>query len=164
MLLTLYCKEYMLLIYGTSLGYDLVQKFAFFFIFMYITSPIIAIIQAIGKSKFYLYISLLMSIVKIVLIYLLSIIPSIAFNSLLLSILITSIVSTFIYYFFLKKEIQFHYNKELLLKIIILSAIPLMFGYVLKSFNIHYIISSLLIFLFFLLMFKLTKPLIVDDK
>lgn len=163
-LLTLYCKEYMLLIYGTSLGYDLVQKFAFFFIFMYITSPIIAIIQAIGKSKFYLYISLLMSIVKIVLIYLLSIIPTIAFNSLLLSILITSIVSTFIYYFFLKKEIEFHYNKELPLKIIILSAIPLMFGYVLKLLNLHYVIASTLIFLFFLLMFKLTKPLIVDDK
>lgn len=163
-LLMLFCDKYMLLIYGVNEGYEIVEKMSFFFIFQYISSPIISILQGIGKSKFHFEISVLFSFFKIALIFVLSLIPSISFDSLILAIIATSSASTIINYYYMKKEINFTFNKVSLIKIITITIFPLLIGIILKQLLINYLISSIVVTLVFLIFVQITNILSIDDK
>lgn len=163
-LLMLNCENYMLLIYGVSEGHVIVEKMSFFFIFSYISSPLISIIQGIGKSKFYFRISVLFSFLKLALIFFLSLIPSINFDSLILAIIITSIIPTMINYYFVKREINFSFKKITLIKLVLIIILPLCTGIILKKLFINYIISSIIVSLVFLMLVHITNVLSIDDK
>lgn len=163
-ILKFYCQDYMQLIYGETNGSSLVSIFAYFFIFTYISSPIISTIQAIGKSSIYLKISFYSSIIKIILIIIFSLIPMINFNSLLLSLLTTSIISTFIYYNLLKKEIQITFGLIQIAKIILLIVLAYTTALLINSLKLNYIFSSFIISLLFIIYVKLTNVLKIDNK
>ena len=72
-----YPVKYMNLIYGTSEGTSFIKPFVFFFLLYYLQMPFSSILHSIGKNKVQFIISTFFSILRIILIIVLSFIPSI---------------------------------------------------------------------------------------
>jgi stage V sporulation protein B len=146
-------KEYMNLIYGTTLGSESIRSLSFVFLFYYIHSPIVAILQAIGKSRFIFIVSSVSNILKIVLIAALAFIPSIGLNSMLYAIIFTMILSTIICFIAMMKETKHRFDKRKLFNLVLLFVFT--FGltgivdFILKG---HYLLTSLIILICFLVL------------
>ena len=74
------------LIYGTTLD-QITFETSPLFLFYYIHPPVVAILQAIGKSKFIFAISTISNVLKIALIALLAFVPTIGLDSMLYAII-----------------------------------------------------------------------------
>ena len=141
----IYPKEYMNLIYGTNEGISLIKPFVFFFLLYYLQMPFSAILHAIGKIKIQFIISTSFSIVKIILIIVLSFIPNIGVNSIFFSILITMIIHSMTIIIVVSKYTKYHYNINSLLTLLLISISCLSLLFILSNLNIHFLINSFII-------------------
>ena len=163
-LLSSYAYEYMKLVYDTDIGADYVIKLSIFFIFYYLLSPMWAIMQAIGKAKFLFRMNLIADIIKLALIYALTFIPWISYNSLIVVLLAYTISATMIIYFYLKNIYRFRFHMVEVIKVLILSLLTILFLQILKAGINNYLLNTFLVSIFFLLLVKALKVTSLNNK
>lgn len=163
-LFSYYSKDYMLLLYNTTIGANIVAKYAFIFVIFYTQPILIAILNSYGKQKQLLLISIFDSITKLVLLYSLTLIKTITYNSLIISYLITNVIATLILYLYVKKLLSLKIKAKNLVKIIYLIFITFITTTLLKCFNINYLISSIIVFILYILYIFLLRLHRFNDK
>ena len=163
-LISSYSSEYMMLIYNTTTGSNYAKSFGLIFILYYIQMPLVGIMQAIGRSKYLFRLSLITSIIKLILIFSLSFIPSIGYNSLIFALLINIFITTPVLYFYLKKQFQFKFSSTTFINIIIIFVLTFLLLYILKAGNVHYLLSTFIIILSFIISSKVLKITSLNNK
>lgn len=99
--------EYLLkLIYNTTLGSNYIRILAPFFLLYFINTPINNALQAIDRSKEAMFTTIISSIIKLILIGVLSIFK-IGIYGLIISIIVNLIISSFMDYKFLKGALEY---------------------------------------------------------
>lgn len=156
-LLINFSKEYMLLVYDTEIGSDYVKYLSIFFIIFYIQAPLVSIMQAIGKANALFKISIVMNIIKIGLIFGLSFISKIGYHSLIITMVLTSFVSTGIYYYSAKNTLEFKFKASEIYNLIILSIATFVSGSLVKLLIRNYLIATLVISVIFAIFAKILK-------
>ena len=140
------------IIYGSTTGSIEVKKYAVFFIPYYLQAPLSSIYQALGKSKDLFIVSSIFNILRIILIIILSTIPSININSLIIAIFITLDLYFIILYFKIKKltsfKISFNNSINLLLISFFITALTLLFN----TINLNFILSIILLLIVYLML------------
>ena len=101
LIITLFPTFFLNILYHTSLGLDYIRLLSPFTILFYIEYPLINALQALGKSKRAMKCTIISSIVRLISIALLSLLK-IGMYSLILSIIINLLLSTYLY----SKEIK----------------------------------------------------------
>lgn len=152
-----YSDKYMNLIYGTNIGSNYVKYFIFPFLLFYLEPPVISILQSIGKSKQLLTFSIFTNILKLSLIFLLTLIPKISYNSLIITMVINSLIVTLTLIFYLKNIVNLKFNMTNIINIIILFALTFFTILFLKNIKIHYLLASFISGILFLIYMKLLK-------
>lgn len=150
-----YPSEVMNLIYNTSKGSTDIKKYVFFFIPYYLQLPLSAIYQALGQAKSLFKISSFFNILRIILIIILSLIPSINYQSLMLATTITLILNCLVIYLKIKKltsfSVSFRQSINLLIIFIFCFVLTLLF----KTIELNFIVSIIIVFIvYFLLCYK----------
>src|SRR5690554_440557 len=148
LILTSYGTEIMKLIYDTDIGGNKVEKYAILFILYYITPPLISIMQARGRSKKLLKITAFNDLLKIILIFLL---PFITKDSLIIASLIPVIIIVCMLLYDLKKTYKFKFSSNQIVNLCLIAIIASLFTIIVKVGNLHYLLSSILILIVFLL-------------
>lgn len=105
-IIVLFPKFFLNLLYKTTYGVDYIRILSPFTILFYIEYPLSNALQALGKSKEAMKISITSSIIRLILIALLSLMR-IGMYSLILSIIANLIYTTYSYYKVLKKTLTF---------------------------------------------------------
>ena len=145
-----YPNEYMNLIYSTSEGTSFIKPFVFFFLIYYLQMPFSSILHSIGKNKIQFIISTLFSILRIILIIVLSFIPSIGINSIFFAILITMILNSIIIILIVFKYTKYKFNYKNMFKLILITIICINILYLINFFKLNYLINSIIISIIFL--------------
>lgn len=145
-----YPNEYMNLIYSTSEGTSFIKPFVFFFLIYYLQMPFSSILHSIGKNKIQFIISTLFSILRIILIIVLSFIPSIGINSIFFAILITMILNSIIIILIVFKYTKYKFNYKNMFKLILITIICINILYLINFFQLNYLINSIIISIIFL--------------
>lgn len=145
-----YPNEYMNLIYSTSEGTSFIKPFVFFFLIYYLQMPFSSILHSIGKNKIQFVISTLFSILRIILIIVLSFIPSIGINSIFFAILITMILNSIIIILIVFKYTKYKFNYKNMFKLILITIICINILYLINFFQLNYLINSIIISIIFL--------------
>lgn len=145
-----YPNEYMNLIYSTSEGTSFIKPFVFFFLIYYLQMPFSSILHSIGKNKIQFVISTLFSILRIILIIVLSFIPSIGINSIFFAILITMILNSIIIILIVFKYTKYKFNYKNMFKLILITIICINILYLINFFKLNYLINSIIISIIFL--------------
>lgn len=154
-ILFFYGDNYMYFLYKTTNGALFVKEYALIFCLLYFNPILLCVLQAHGKQKNILIISIIVSILKLLLIYILSYIPQIGYKSLFYSIIIINILHTLIYYLYVRKILKMKININEILKIIIFFGLNFYIMYLLKLLNINFIITSMLFFIIYLILVRL---------
>lgn len=144
-ILFFYGDKYMFFLYKSTSGSFLVRNYSLIFIIMYINPILVAVLQAHGKQKNILLISIITSFLKLILIFSLSFINIINYKSLFYAIIIINILHTLIYYIYCKKILNLKTHFKNLLKLFLFFTIYFLLTYILKYFNVHFIIASMII-------------------
>lgn len=145
-----YPNEYMNLIYNTNEGTSFIKPFVFFFLIYYLQMPFSSILHSIGKNKIQFIISTLFSILRIILIIVLSFIPSIGINSIFFAILITMILNSIIIILIVFKYTKYKFNYKNMFKLILITIICINILYLINFFKLNYLINSIIISIIFL--------------
>lgn len=145
-----YPNEYMNLIYNTSEGISFIKPYVFFFLLYYLQMPFSSILHSIGKNKIQFIISSFFSILKIILIIVLSLIPNIGLNSIFFAILITMILNSLTIVYFVFKYTKYKINYQNIIKGILITIISINFLYIINFLKLNFLINSLLITIIFL--------------
>ena len=135
---TFYSKEILLFLYNTTIGANKVKQYSFIFIIFYTQPILIGILNCYNKQKQLLLISIFDSVLKLTLLYFLSFIPTISYNSLIISFIITNVIATIILFIYVKKLLSLKIKVLILFKIIFLIFITL-----LTSIIFDYLINSI---------------------
>lgn len=151
-ILLFYPYELMNLIYGSSEGVTEVRKFAVFFLPYYLQAPLSSIYQALGKSKSLFIYSTIFNILRILLIILLSFIPSININSLIIAIFITLDLYFIILYLKIKKLTSFKISFHNSINIFIISLFLISLTILFISIKLNYILSIIILFTIYLIL------------
>lgn len=152
-----YSKEYMNFIYKTDIGSNYVKLFIFPFLLFYIEPPLVAILQAIGKSKQLLVFSVITNIIKLSLIFLLTLIPKISYHSLIISMVINVVLVTLTLLFYLKNIISLKFNIKKIIDLSILLFVTLFTVFYLKIKINNFILVSIITGLLSLIYIKILK-------
>jgi len=154
-ILFLYPKEYLNLLFSNSIGYKFVKKYVFLFLLHYIQSPGISILQAFGKSKQVFKICTLFNLFKLVLIIILAYIPFIGSYTLFYSILIVMVFETLTIWFYIFKISSYIPNCTRLINLILIGLFVLSIGLLMSNLiNLPIIISIVLFIIFTSLILK----------
>lgn len=145
-----YPIKFMNLIYGTSEGTSFIKPFVFFFLLYYLQMPFSSILHSIGKNKVQFIISTFFSILRIILIIVLSFIPSIGLNSIFYSILITMILNSLTIILMVFKYTKYKLNYKNIIKLVLITIICINILYIINFINSNYLINSLIITIIFL--------------
>ncbi|NLD26273.1 MAG: hypothetical protein GX661_02810, partial [Acholeplasmataceae bacterium] len=156
-LLLNYSYEYMNLVYKTEIGADYATRLGLFFIFYYLLSPLWAIMQALGRTRFLFRLNLISSIIKLALIFGLSFLPGIGPSSLILTLLLNTIACSLILYFYLANRLRFRFHRPEIIKLFILSIASVLVLEILKAGISHYLLNTIILTLIFILLFKVLK-------
>ncbi len=147
--LFLFAKEYMNLIYGTTEGSNYIKYLTFLFICYYLHIPIVAILQASGYAKKVFITSSFIHIIRLILLVILSFIPTIGLNSILFATTITMILGFIINFYQLIKLTNFKFNFSAIFSIFLISITGFCIAIVLKKVNVNYLfvlcITSILV-------------------
>ena len=101
-IITIYPKFFLKLLFSTTKGVDYIRLLSPFAILFYIETPLINALTALGKTKELLSITLKVSFIRILSIIIFSLFK-IGMYSLVISIIINLLMSTFLYYKKLKE-------------------------------------------------------------
>ncbi len=149
-LLFFYPNELMKLIYGTTEGTTFIKPFVFFFLLYYLQMPFSAILQAIGKTKTPFIFSTIYSLLRIILIIVLSYIPSINVNSIFYAILITMILHSITIIILVIKYTNYKLHSSNLLSLLLITIITFGLLFILNHIINNFLINSIIISLIYL--------------
>ncbi|MFA7435372.1 MAG: oligosaccharide flippase family protein [Bacilli bacterium] len=156
-LITVYGYEYMSLVYNTDIGANYVTSLGALFIVYYIHSPLMAIMQALGRQKFLFKFNIIISIIKLILIFGLSFINFISFNSLILATLLVTIISTMYIFFYLKNTYKFKFFFNENFNFILLTVLTILSLIILKAGIKNYLLNSFILSILFIIYAKILK-------
>ena len=143
-LLYLFPKEYMNLLFATKSGSNYVKKYVFIFLIHYLQAPGISIIQSLGKAKVSFGIATFFNLFKLALIFILANINSINTYAIFYAILITIILETLSIWLYIYVNTSFIPNKNKLLTLFCITIITFSIGYILsKISSLNFILISL---------------------
>lgn len=163
-LITSYGYQYMNLVYKTDIGADYVTRLGALFIVYYIHSPLMAIMQALGRQKFLFNFNLITSIIKLALIFALSFVSFISYDSLMYATLIVTTISTMYIYFYLKNTYKFSYAFSDKFNIVLLTILTILSHIILKAGIKNYLLSSALLTIVFIIYSKILKITRLSNK
>ena len=151
-----YPVEITSLLYGENIGINNIKILTFFFILSYISPIFITLFQATNNHNFILKTQIILSIIKIISIFIFSFVPQISENSLVVA-LILNIMLTFIIYFIKANKII--KIKIPVLKLIFAFLFCFVLGFVLNSLLNIYFIFNILIYMviYFVVIILLSK-------
>lgn len=149
-ILCLYPNELMKLFFNTTEGVDFLSYMAPLFIIYYFQQPITTTLQAINKANKAMINTLLASIIKLLLIYVLVTNKSINVHGLTIAILINIFVVTIIDYYILQKTIKMKYNLRTIFHCLCLVIITYLLGSILKKYNLSFYLNTLIILSFYI--------------
>ena len=152
-----YSSEYMTLIYDTNIGSTYVKYFAYAFLIFYIEPPIMSILQALGKSKQLSLLSTFSNFFKLLLIFSLTFVKKINYNSLIIAMVLNSLIITLTQFFYLKNITGFKFQKNLLLSLLILVLLTFFTFEIIKASISNYILASIIGGLLFLIYLKVLR-------
>jgi O-antigen/teichoic acid export membrane protein len=101
-IITLFPKFFLNLLFKTNEGIDYIRLLSPFMILFYVQYPLANSLQALGKSKTSLKISIISSIIKLLSITILSLFK-LGMYTLILSIMINLVITTYLYYIEINK-------------------------------------------------------------
>ena len=159
-----YPKDFLNLFFSTTVGHSYIKKYVIVFLFHYIQSPGIAILQALGKSKQVLLICSIFNILKLMLIIALAFIPFIGSYTLFYAIIIVMVMETFTIWFFIYKIVKYVPNNNTLFNLLIISIFIFVFTLFLNLILSNFIIKSVLICIFYLFLIIKFKILHIKAK
>lgn len=166
-LLFFYPNDYLQLLFSTSNGSMYIKKYVFIFLFHYIQSPGIAILQALGNSKKVLSICSFYNVLRLLLIFIFAYFTNFGTYSIFYAIITTMVLETLTIWIQIRKSTLFIPNKNKILNLILIIFFILVFAPFLNIILNNYIIKSIiLIFLYFYLIFKfkiIKKEGLVDN-
>lgn len=159
--ITFYSSELMQLIFKSQTGALITSSIAILFIFYYIQVITSSMLQAIGAVKEILIISFVMNILRICLIFTLSLFPNINLLSIIYAIIITSMVSSLIQFTLLKLRTRFICSFTAVLTFILINILTFCSFIILNYFNFNYFLSIIIIGVLYLnlLILKIRKKI-----
>lgn len=163
-LLATYGNQYMKLIYDTSIGANYVIKLGFFFIVYYIQAPLYAIMQALGKQRFLFKFNIITSLIKLIIIFSLTFIPWIAYDSLIFALLLNTMITTLYIYFYLKNTYHFRFLKTEKLNLVLLTLLTYLSLIILKAGLDNYLLNTFILTILFIVYSKILKITRLRDK
>ena len=163
-LITNYGYQYMNLVYKTEIGANYVTTLGALFIVYYIHSPLMAIMQALGRQKFLFKFNIIMSTMKLALIFGLSFIPAISYNSLIIATLFITVLSTMYIFFYLKNTYKFKFMPQDKFNLILLTIITILSMIILKAGINNYLLNSLFLSILFIIYSKILKITSLRNK
>ena len=137
--LFLFANEYMNLIYGTTEGTTYIKYLTFMFICYYLHIPIVAILQASGYAKKVFITSTIIHITRLLLLVVLSFIPCIGLNSVLIATTATMILGFIVNLIQLIKITKFRFQLSSMISLILISIIGFSVAILLKKWDVHYL-------------------------
>mgnify|MGYP003302748879 FL=1 len=140
----LFNKEYLLLLFDTSQGIDIIKYTVLLTIPYYLQMPFTSALQAMGKNKQVFILTIVLNVMKLLLIVILSIIPMINVYSLIVSLLLIIYIDTIIMYLLIKKYTKYHLNIDNIISILIIFVFIFFLTYLLKLINLHFILITLI--------------------
>ena len=138
--LFLFANEYMNLIYGTIEGTSYIKYLTFIFVCYYLHIPIVAILQASGYAKKVFITSTIIHITRLILLVILSFIPYIGLNSVLIATTTTMILGFIVNLIQLIKITKFKFQLSSIISITLISVIGFSIAVILKKWNVHYLL------------------------
>lgn len=148
-IITLYPKELMLLMFNTTEGVSFLSYMAPLFLIHYFQQPITSTLHALNKAKEAMFSTLISAIIKLFLIYILVSTPSINVHGLTISIIINSLLVTCIDFIILNKTIKLKYQFNTIFNSISLLVITYLLGSILKRTTIHYFLNIFILIIFY---------------
>lgn len=159
-----YGYEYMYLVYKTNIGANYVTKLGALFIIYYISSPLMAIMQALGRQKFLFKFNIITNFIKLALIFSLTFINFISYNSLIFSMLLVTTFSTMYIYFYLKNKYHFKFSFTEIFNFCLLTIITYLSLLILKAGINNYLLNTIILSTLFILYSKILKITSLRDK
>lgn len=141
-------KDILNLLYGKEIGLSSLKIMAYFFIFSYINPIIIVFLQASGNDKFILKTNIILSILKLIVLFILSINPITSNYSLIITIIFYLIISEAILFIKASKLIKI---KIPVLKIVFLFLFIFILFYLITSLNIYFLYKLIILFVFIMI-------------
>ena len=154
-ILYFYGDKYMYFLYKSTSGSYFVRNYSLIFVLFYINPVLLSVLQAHGKQKNILIISICCCAIKLLLILSLTFIKEIGYKSLFYSVIIINIINTLIYYIYTKKLLKIKIQLRELVKMILFFGINFYIMYILKYLKLNFIISSLVFSLIYIVLVKL---------
>lgn len=153
-----FSKDFMELLFKTTLGSTLAKKVSLIFIFYYLQIISSSILQAIGQVKIVLINSFISNISRLLLILVLPFFPTINTNSILYAVIISIIISALYLTINVFNKTKLKLNLNDFVSISLLLIITFFILELLVYFNLNFIISLLIVLifngLFFIKLFK----------
>lgn len=137
------------LLYNTSIGYELLKKYIWFFSIYYLLNPLTSILIAKNYSKNLFFLSTIVHIIKLLLLLILCTYTN---DGLILSYLLSYYLLVIPIFIFLYRKYHFRLLKLEYLLVIIIIILCFSFNILIKSLNIHFIIKIILIIIVYLLL------------
>lgn len=140
-----YNNEIMNLLYKVTLGSNQVKKFAYIFILYYISIILTSIIQSMGKTKQLFFISLILNILKITILFITSNKSIWNINSLINTTVLIVILDFIIYLLFVLKYIKLKFDLKEILIYLLITILTISLFNLFNYFNINYILTIFII-------------------
>lgn len=154
---TLYSKQFMNLIYKTDIGANYVKKYAILLILFYLQAPLVTILQSLGKAKQLLKITAVLNTIKLILLYLLTFIDYISFDSLIISLIINTILFTTILLVYVIKITKIKILLSDILRLVIIVLFTIIFSFIINNFISNYLLATLFIIIFYIILIYLLE-------
>ena len=149
-----YGENILIFLYNTNIGYISIKLMCYFFIFMYITPILNMLLQISGKEKYLMKLQILISLIKLSLIFIFIITKYFSNYSLVLSIIITSLIYLLL---ILNKSSKIIKIKIPVLKLVFIFLFTFIFFYIISFLNINFIIAIIISFIITLLLVLFLK-------
>lgn len=150
LLLFMYPKDFMMLIYGTTEGTSFIKPYVFYFILYYLQMPFMSILHAIGKTKTQFIISTVFAVARLLLIIILSFIPAIGVNSIFFAVVITMILNALTTIFFVIKYTNYRINYNTIFTLFLITFLCFLILTIFDYFSHNFLINTIIISILFI--------------
>jgi O-antigen/teichoic acid export membrane protein len=123
-----------------------------------------AVMQALGKANFLFKFNIITSIIKLSLIFGLTFIPWISYNSLIIALLINTFITTLVIYFYLKNTFKFKYHSYEIINTLIITCLTYFSLKILKAGINSYLLNTIFLVVLFYIYSKILKITRLHDK
>lgn len=155
-----YGDNYLQFLYNTQTGSYYVKKYSFIYMIFYIQPILLAMMYANKLEGRVLLYTIISTSIKIMILYFIPKLTTCNYEILMQAIVLSELIKILLYFITIQKRIKIHYNKEKFVKLAFLFMSYFYIVYLLKHFNINYVLSSfisLFIFICLITIFKITS-------